>query len=121
MIGTIGWQRIEGLLIFASGLALYLAMNGELPWWVAILVFFAPDLSFFAYVFGPKIGAFGYNAVHIYGFGASVFTFGLCLDISVATSLGAIWLAHAGFDRLLGYGLKTNEGFKITHMGEIGQ
>lgn len=30
-------------------------------------------------------------------------------------------LAHAGFDRMLGYGLKSPEGFTVTHLGTIGR
>lgn len=35
--------------------------------------------------------------------------------------LGAIWLAHLGMDRLLGYGFKLPTGFKDTHLGQIGR
>nr|WP_312052333.1 DUF4260 family protein [Brevundimonas diminuta] len=31
-----------------------------------------------------------------------------------------IWLAHIGFDRALGYGLKSPEAFGLTHLGLIG-
>lgn len=30
-----------------------------------------------------------------------------------------IWVAHIGFDRALGYGLKYASGFGDTHLGEI--
>jgi hypothetical protein len=32
-----------------------------------------------------------------------------------------IWLAHIGFDRALGYGLKYVAGFASTHLGRIGK
>ena len=32
-----------------------------------------------------------------------------------------IWLAHIGFDRALGYGLKYASGFGFTHLGRIGK
>jgi hypothetical protein len=32
-----------------------------------------------------------------------------------------IWLAHIGFDRALGYGLKYSAGFSFTHLGRIGR
>jgi hypothetical protein len=35
-------------------------------------------------------------------------------------ALALIWLAHAGFDRALGYGLKYASGFRDTHLGRIG-
>jgi hypothetical protein len=30
-----------------------------------------------------------------------------------------IWLAHCGFDRLLGYGLKYETAFKDTHLQRV--
>ena len=35
--------------------------------------------------------------------------------------IAMIWLAHIGFDRALGYGLKYERGFGFTHMGRIGK
>ena len=32
-----------------------------------------------------------------------------------------IWLAHIGFDRALGYGLKHPSAFQHTHLGLIGK
>jgi hypothetical protein len=36
-------------------------------------------------------------------------------------SIAMIWLAHIGFDRALGYGLKYTSGFGFTHLGRIGK
>jgi hypothetical protein len=33
--------------------------------------------------------------------------------------LCVIWVAHIGFDRLLGYGLKYPTAFKDTHLGKV--
>ena len=38
-------------------------------------------------------------------------------DITLA--IGLIWLAHIGFDRLIGYGLKYETGFRHTHLGVL--
>jgi hypothetical protein len=32
-------------------------------------------------------------------------------------SIALIWVAHIGFDRALGYGLKYATAFKHTHLG----
>jgi hypothetical protein len=32
-----------------------------------------------------------------------------------------IWMAHVGFDRFLGYGLKYASNFHDTHLGKIGR
>ena len=116
-----GWQRIEGALAFLAGLSIYPFMANMLPWWAAILLFFAPDLSFAAYALGDRVGAAVYNAVHIYGLGAVLMATGLILGAALPLALGALWLAHSGFDRMLGYGLKSPDGFTITHLGRIGR
>jgi hypothetical protein len=35
--------------------------------------------------------------------------------------IALIWLAHVGFDRALGYGLKYATAFGDTHLGRIGK
>jgi hypothetical protein len=92
-----------------------------MPWWGALLIFFAPDLSFLGYLLGPGAGALCYNAVHIYAFGAASLAIGLIMPIPLLVVPGALWLAHSGFDRMLGYGLKSPEGFAFTHLGRIGK
>lgn len=112
------WQRIEGALVFAAGIAAHFYF-GSLDWWV--LVFFVPDLSFAAYALGPRIGALVYNIVHVYAFGAVLFAAGLVFAMPLVTMLGLLWLAHSGFDRMFGYGLKSETGFHQTHLGPIGR
>jgi hypothetical protein len=34
----------------------------------------------------------------------------------VTAALGLIWLAHVGFDRMAGYGLKYGDAFRHTHL-----
>lgn len=116
----ITWQRIEGALVCLGALVLLTHLGLPFPLWLAFLVFFAPDLSFAAYLFGPRVGAFGYNLVHLYAFGLWVAVLGLTVGGFDIVALGLLWLAHAGFDRALGYGLKSGEAFVITHLGRIG-
>jgi hypothetical protein len=121
MIRCVRWQRAEGALVLVAASLIYLADPAGLPWWAALLIFFAPDLSFAGYAFGPRIGALLYNAVHIYGFGAALMALGMVLSLPLLAGVGALWLAHSGFDRMLGYGLKTPESFAETHLGRIGR
>jgi len=114
------WQKIEGLIVFLAGISIYLFLDSPFAWWAAVLWFFSPDLSFAGYAIGNRIGSYAYNTVHIYGFGAAVLGIGLWSDSAALATLGALWLAHSGFDRVLGYGLKSEAGFKDTHLGEIG-
>ena len=116
------WQRLEGALVFASALTIYgLTSSEELAWWAEILWFFSPDLSFAAYLAGPRIGALGYNAVHLYGFGAAIVAGGMIFACPLAVALGWLFLGHAGFDRMFGYGLKLPSSFQDTHLGRIGK
>ena len=121
MKDVILWQRLEGALVFVAGLAMVPLAGADLPWWLMFVAFFAPDLSFLAYGLGPRIGALGYNLVHLYAFGLGLFVLGLLLASPLAAALGALWLAHSGFDRMLGYGLKSAESFHQTHLGPIGR
>ncbi|AVW91769.1 DUF4260 domain-containing protein [Celeribacter baekdonensis] len=115
------WQRIEGGLVFLTGVGFVLVMGTPMSWWITVLAFFAPDLSFAAYAFGPRFGALAYNLWHLYGTGLGLAFLGLSLNMPLLLSLGLLWLAHAGCDRLLGYGLKSPDGFDITHLGRIGK
>ena len=121
MSDTVTWQRIEGALVFAVALVIFLHMDDGLSWWVALALFFAPDISFAAYALGPRVGAAGYNLAHLYGLGTAVVALGLLQGSGVMVVAGLLWVAHSGFDRMLGYGLKSSRGFRHTHLGVIGR
>jgi hypothetical protein len=80
-----------------------------------------PDLSFAAYLAGPKTGAVVYNAAHSYMAPVAMMTFGFSLASPLWLSIAMIWMAHIGIDRALGYGLKYSAGFGFTHLGRIGK
>ncbi len=44
---------------------------------------------------------------------------GVLADADVAIQVALVWLAHIGFDRFLGYGLKYPSGFKDTHLQRL--
>ena len=121
MSGALLWQRAEGALVFPGALAILTQDWQPMVGWAALIIFFAPDLSFFAYLAGPRAGAAVYNAVHLSGFGLIVMALGALTDQPWVTALGFPWLAHAEFDRMLGYGQKLRTGFQDTHPGPIGR
>ena len=86
--------------------------------WFAVL-FLAPDLGMVGYLAGPRPGALLYNAFHTYLLPAALIGAGWYLSTSVAVSVGLIWTAHIGMDRMLGYGLKRPTGFRDTHLGDM--
>lgn len=111
--------RLEGLALFAGMVALYAIWVGS--WWVFALLFLVPDLSFAAYLIGPRAGALAYNAAHSYLAPMLLMAAGYASAEPSALSIAMIWLAHIGIDRALGYGLKYQAGFSFTHLGRIGR
>jgi uncharacterized protein DUF4260 len=111
--------RLEGFLLFAAMVLLYAERGG--PWWLFVVLFLAPDLSFAAYLAGARIGAIAYNAVHTTAIPIALLIAGFAFDQALAVSLASIWLAHIGIDRALGYGLKYPGGFGHTHLGRVGK
>ncbi|KJC62095.1 hypothetical protein UP10_01545 [Bradyrhizobium sp. LTSPM299] len=111
--------RLEGLVLFLGMTLLYYQWEGS--WLVYVLLFLVPDLSFAAYLAGPRIGAIAYNAAHTYLAPVALMTFGFAGSGPLVLSIAMIWLAHIGIDRALGYGLKYSNGFGFTHLGRIGK
>jgi hypothetical protein len=111
--------RLEGLTLFAGMTLLYAVWGGS--WWVYAILFLVPDLSFAAYLAGPRTGAIVYNAAHSYMAPVTLMTAGFALASPLVLSIAMIWLAHIGIDRALGYGLKYSAGFGFTHLGRIGK
>src|ERR1700744_1759058 len=94
--------RLEGLTLFAAMVLLYAVWGGS--WWIFAVLFFAPDLSFIAYLSDPRSGAIIYNAAHSYIAPGALLTLGLATAEPLTLSIAMIWLAHIGFDRAPGYG-----------------
>jgi hypothetical protein len=111
--------RLEGVALLAAMVALYAWQSTS--WWLFAVLFFAPDLSFAGYLLGSRPGAIVYNTVHTTIVPGALLGIGLVLGQPLAVALAVIWLAHIGFDRALGYGLKYPDGFGFTHLGRIGR
>jgi hypothetical protein len=111
--------RLEGAAALAAAVGLY--AHAGFSWPIFALLFLSPDLSMFAYFAGPRAGAAGYNLVHTYLPALALALAGFFASLPVATACGLIWIAHVGFDRALGYGLKYSTGFGDTHLGRIGR
>jgi hypothetical protein len=116
--GTRTVLRLEGLVLFIGMTLLYYIWDGS--WWVYALLFFVPDVSFAGYLGGPRTGALVYNTAHSYLAPVALMTGGFATASPLVLSIAMIWLAHIGFDRALGYGLKYAAGFTFTHLGRIG-
>ncbi len=113
------WLRLEAFVVFVAAMLVWIALDGG--WLTFALMFFLPDLSFAAYLLGPRVGAMAYNLAHSYAIPAVIAIAGASLDQAPAILAGSLWTAHIGFDRLLGYRLKYPTGFSDTHLGTIGR
>jgi hypothetical protein len=110
--------RLEGAALALGACFFYWRLGGS--WILFAILFLAPDLSFLAYLLSPRAGAMAYNAAHATLAPLAVLALGVWLGSAIAAQIALIWLAHVGFDRALGYGLKYSSAFADTHLGRIG-
>jgi len=106
--------RLEGGVALAAAVWAYHLLGGG--WAMFALLFLLPDVSMLGYLRDPKLGAWVYNLGHT--------TLAPALLAVVwwggqGSLMALIWLAHIGFDRLLGYGLKYADDFHHTHLGDV--
>ena len=116
---AVSWMlRLEGGVMLAIAVLAYAHLGGS--WGSFAALFLLPDLSLLGYLASPHVGAQLYNVGHSY-LSPALLAALATLAGAPALLLGAlIWVAHIGFDRLVGYGLKFREGFGHTHLGRVG-
>jgi len=110
--------RIEGLLVLVVATITYSRFGAG--WTMFLLLFLLPDISIAAYLAGRSVGAAAYNVAHSYSIPIILLAFSTLNSQTLFFSYALIWLAHVGFDRALGYGLKYGTGFGDTHLGRAG-
>jgi hypothetical protein len=110
--------RLEGAAALAGAAFAYAALGGR--WSVFAALFLVPDVSMLGYLAGRRTGAACYNAAHSYLGAAILAALGAASNMHTLPCVAAIWVAHVGFDRLLGYGLKYGTSFGDTHLGRRG-
>jgi hypothetical protein len=104
--------HLEGAAVLVATCIFYQQAHDRWMWFGVL--FLVPDFSMLGYPASKKLGASFYNLGHAY---AAPFLLLLVLWLSVQTSYA--WLAHVGFDRMLGYGLKYETAFKDTHLQRV--
>jgi hypothetical protein len=109
--------RIEGAALLV--IAIMLFAGSKTSWWLFAALILAPDVSFLAYLAGPRIGAAIYNAAHTTTGPVLIALSDLVLGTTLGVPVALIWAAHIGADRMLGYGLKYERGFGFTHLGRL--
>ena len=106
------------------GLCIYILVSLKVPWWAYILLAVGPDISMLGYLMGNKAGADCYNLFHHKGIAIAVFMIGIILNDpagDIVSTAGIVLFGHSSMDRMFGYGLKLQQGFKYTHLGIIGK
>lgn len=93
----------------------------KVEWWWYLLLLLGPDISMIGYMTGDNTGGIVYNLFHHKGIAVAVIVLGLILGINYLFYIGLVLFGHSSMDRFFGYGLKLKEGFKFTHLGEIGK
>jgi len=111
--------KLEEAAMFV--LSIYALSLLHVSWWVYLLILIAPDASFVGYTAGNKVGAVCYNLFHHKGVAIAIFLAGFIWRDEWLQITGIVLFGHSSMDRMLGYGLKLNQGFKYTHLGMIGK
>ena len=112
--------RAEAIVPFLISVLLISRLPLQFAWWIWIAIFLAPDLSMLGYLINNKAGAFTYNLFHHQLLAVVISVTGIVFQLPYVELAGLVLLGHSSLDRVMGYGLKFNTGFKFTHLGPIG-
>ena len=110
--------KLEELFMFLLGMYLFSLLDFQ--WWWFLILILLPDIGMVGYVLNNKAGALMYNIFHHKGLAIAIYLTGIYLSVPLLQLIGIIVFSHASMDRMIGYGLKYEKGFKYTHLGEIG-
>jgi len=113
-------------------LSIIALLFSDVEWWWYLIMFIGPDISMLGYLIGNKVGAWSYNLFHHKGIAILIVLLGFAFNLpndgptSIPDTIFLVYLGislfgHSSMDRFFGYGLKYENGFKFTHLGEIGK
>ncbi|GMA69839.1 hypothetical protein GCM10025879_10850 [Leuconostoc litchii] len=107
--------RLEYLLqLIVISYIYFFIIDSSIP--LFLLLIFVPDISMLGYIGGNKIGARIYNIFHTLIIPTLLLLINYLSYSILLTQVVLIWYAHIFIDRILGYGLKLDSGFKLTHL-----
>ena len=110
--------KLEEVALMGLGIFMF-GLLGYQWWWLPVLIL-TPDVSMLGCLLGSKIGALCYNIVHHRAVAILLYFVGAYFMLPIVELIGTILFIHIAMDRIFGYGLKYDKGFKFTHLGEIG-
>lgn len=111
-------QRVESGFLAVVAAVAFVDLGHS--WWWLLALFLVFDLSMAGYAVSPRLGAWTYNVVHSYVAPAALGVVAVLDGARWAAFVALVWAFHIAVDRLLGYGLKFQDRFTHTHLGEIG-
>jgi hypothetical protein len=111
--------KLEEAVMFVACLVIFPQLG--LSWWWFAGCILLPDIGMIGYLVNNKTGAYLYNLFHHKAIAIVIGLIGVMVGNTWLEFIGLILFAHASMDRMLGYGLKYEEGFRFTHLGEIGR
>jgi hypothetical protein len=105
----------------ATAAVIFLVVRQGASWWPPVVFAVLPDISFLLGMSGdlargqlhPRAVPL-YNALHRYWAPGALVAVTLLLRSPDWLAAGLAWTAHISFDRSLGFGLRTPEGFQRT-------
>ena len=102
-----------------AGLGIWLVVTQHAAWWPLAVFALAPDVTMlFGFRQGLQRGQLdpravpAYNAVHRYWAPIVLVVVAFVLSSTPWVAAGLAWSAHISFDRSLGFGLRTAQGFQ---------
>ena len=107
----------EGAAVFVLSLFLYHFIGASWVWF--LILFLWPDIFMLGYLANVRLGASLYNLAHTEVFPLVLAGLSLTLHRTALLPFALIWMAHIGFDRMMGYGLKYPTFFKDTHLQRV--
>jgi hypothetical protein len=111
--------QLEEMAQTALGIAALYYQPLHFSWWLWPILFLSPDISMLGYAVNTKWGAFAYNLFHHKGVAIAIAAAGFFTGNQIILFVGVLLFAHSAFDRMMGYGLKYEDGFKHTHLGSL--
>ena len=112
------WLRAEGLALLAAALLLYGSTHQH--WWLVPAAILLPDLLMAGYLGGTTIGAAAYNLAHAYPLPAVWPWSGSAGTTRSRWRSASSGLPTSAWTARMGYGLKYDDHFQHTHLGQIG-
>ncbi len=109
--------RLEGASLALA--ATWVFYTTGTSWWWFLALALAPDVGLLGYLAGSRIGAVTYNVTHTLVVPLALAAFATIVGAAMALAVAAVWIAHIGIDRVVGYGLKYPDGPRTTHLQRV--